>query len=197
PGIPGHIPQLGQSNQPELARDLLAQAGYGGGKGFPTVDLVAPPLGSRFFTRLGDRLVEVWREELGITVRWDGNLSFEAYKLRVEQDEPCLLAWGWIADYPDPDNFLSAMIKTTRDWHNSEYEQLIDEARRLTDQQARLSLYRRAEEILSDQAVVVPLLYSRKHFLAQPWVKEFPTSAKDDRYWKDIVVEREMLEGFL
>ncbi|HJS29400.1 MAG TPA: hypothetical protein VJ768_07250 [Anaerolineales bacterium] len=46
------------------------------------------------------------------------------------------------------------------------------------------------DRILIEEAVVIPLLYARQHFLVQPWVKQFPVSPMGDRYWEDIVIDR-------
>ena len=42
PGIPGHEPGTGLPYAPEMARQLLAEAGFPGGRGFPAVDMTIP-----------------------------------------------------------------------------------------------------------------------------------------------------------
>jgi ABC-type oligopeptide transport system substrate-binding subunit len=51
------------------------------------------------------------------------------------------------------------------------------------DQGQRMELYRRADRILIDEAVIAPLLYGRFHFLVKPWVKRYPGP------WKDVIIE--------
>ena len=100
------------------------------------------------------------------------------------------LLQAWVADYPDPDNFLRVnSIRGETGWQNQAYDRLIEEARQLTDQGERMRLYQAADRILVEEAVVVPLLYFRSHMLLKPWVKRYPTSADSQWIWKDVIIE--------
>jgi ABC-type oligopeptide transport system substrate-binding subunit len=98
------------------------------------------------------------------------------------------MAWG--ADFPDPDNFLRlAEFRTTSGWRNETYERLVQQARELMDQTGRLTLYRQAEDILVEEAPIIPLHYGRSSRLIKPWVRRFPTSPLKSWYFKDVVIE--------
>ena len=66
---------------------------------------------------------------------------------------------------------------------------LMEEARRVTDQGARIPLYQQADRILMAEAAIMPLAYSRSHLLVKPWVSKFPACAIKNWFWKDVVVE--------
>ncbi|NIV21458.1 MAG: hypothetical protein GWN54_12980, partial [Gammaproteobacteria bacterium] len=66
PGMPAHSPGIGLPYSPERARDLLAEAGYPGGRGFPIVDFVTAT-GNH---ALGKHLHTQWQENLGVELHW-------------------------------------------------------------------------------------------------------------------------------
>ena len=95
-----------------------------------------------------------------------------------------------MADYPDPDNFLRVGLATLpTGWRNPAYEELVEKARRLTDQRQRMRLYSQADRILVDEAAVGPLFYARNTLMIQPWVRRFPMAARGGWFWKDVVIE--------
>jgi ABC-type oligopeptide transport system substrate-binding subunit/class 3 adenylate cyclase/ribosomal protein L40E len=179
PGVPGHSPGIGLPCNPERSRQLLADAGYPGGRGFPNVEAVR--YGGDV---LGDYLQRQWRENLGIEITWQ-TIEFTAFLDGLLTGEPAHI-WisRWIADYADPDSFLrTCPIQLRSRWRNEAYHRLVERGRRMMDQEQRTDLYRRADRILMEEAVIAPLLYGRLHFLVKPWVKRYPGP------WKDVIIE--------
>jgi ABC-type transport system substrate-binding protein/transcriptional regulator with XRE-family HTH domain/tetratricopeptide (TPR) repeat protein len=180
PGMPGHVADVGARHDPAEARRLLADAGADRG---PELTLIGSPR--------WQHLVDSWRA-VGMPSRlrdaepkdWDA--AWETL------DGPRALVGGWWADYPDPDNFLRVCVGLNLpEWHHDRYEALIARAARTTDQPARLALYREAEHVLADEAVLLPLVYGWQHLLLRPEVRRYPTVAvKHPGFWKDVVVER-------
>ncbi|MGD2148807.1 MAG: hypothetical protein PVH41_19095 [Anaerolineae bacterium] len=130
-----------------------------------------------------------WRANLGIEVEWEV-VPWAEFSERLGRELPhvCPLVWG--ADYPDPDNFLRVALKRqTNHWGNPTYDGLVERARRLTDQDERMKLYRQADRMLMEEAVVMPLAYWREHKLVKPSVSRFPTSPAREHFWKDVVIE--------
>jgi oligopeptide transport system substrate-binding protein len=113
------------------------------------------------------------------------------HQIRIKQNPPHITLASWFADYADPDNFLRVDVHLdVPGWRNAAYERLLDHARQMTDQAARLSLYQEADRLLMDEAVLVPLLYSRHHILLKPWIRHFTIPAiKNPGFWKDFVIE--------
>jgi ABC-type oligopeptide transport system substrate-binding subunit/DNA-binding SARP family transcriptional activator len=185
PGIPGHSVGIGLPYDPEQARRLLAEAGYPDGRGFPDVD--SPT--RRAVLPHPEYLQTQWWENLGIEITWDV-MEWAIYLEKLEEP-PHMFLMGWLADYHDPDNFLRVGLWRERvRWQNEGYDRLVEEARRVTDQGARMQLYRQAERILVEEAAIIPLYYGRQHLLVKPWVSKFlPTSAAGRPRWKDVVIE--------
>ena len=184
PGMPGFSPGIGLPYDPDQASRLLSNAGFPGGRGFPAVSALAAQ------TRLPyiEYLSTAWRELLGVNIRWD--LLDSAPEHRLREESPDIFAWGWLADYPDPDSFLrTSTIPAYIGWRNETCELLVEQARRIMDHKKRMSLYAQAERILAEEARIMPLTYGASHLLVKPWVRHYPASALDTQSWKDVILE--------
>ena len=182
PEMPGHSPGIGLPYDPAQARRLLAEAGYPNGRGFPVVEA----LPSEFGAPQIDFLRQQWRDNLGIEVT-SVTLDFRSLLETLDNSPPAMFIMGWTADYPDPDNFLRVGLKRTRSWwQNETFERLIRQAKRLTDQSARIELYRQADRILVQEAAIMPLVYGRDHWLRKPWVTVLVRNSSNPS--KDIII---------
>jgi ABC-type oligopeptide transport system substrate-binding subunit len=190
PDMPGHSAGIGLVYDPERARQLLAQAGYpeGEGRSFPVVNLLCPahrPLPAQACEHLRAQ----WQQNLGIEVTWEA-IEFGALSDRLNQAPPSMFYFGWVADYPDPDDLLRVcQARLHSRWQNEIYEELVEEARRVTDQTERMRLYRQADRLLVEEAAIIPLAYGRWHFLVKPWVRKFTTSPGKSVSWKNVIIE--------
>jgi ABC-type oligopeptide transport system substrate-binding subunit len=110
---------------------------------------------------------------------------------RLSADRPPALINAWWADYADPDNFLRVCVQMIAPhWRNKSFEGLLEQARRISDQKERLKLYQQADRLLTEEAVLVPLVYSQLHMMLKPWVRNFPTTAiKNPGFLKDVIIE--------
>lgn len=187
PGMPGHSAEIGWPYDPEAARHLLAEAGYPGGAGFPPIDMPA----IRGWEPSAEYLAAQWCENLGVEITW-ATMHYLDHVDRLEQDFPHLYLRGWLADYPDPDNFLRLAVSGIRGytgWHNQTYDRLVGEAKRVMDQEGRMKLYRRADELLVEEAAIMPLLYGRANLLVKPWVRNYLVPPIGAAPWKHVIIE--------
>jgi ABC-type oligopeptide transport system substrate-binding subunit len=183
-GAPGHSAGIALPNAPDRARQLLAQAGYPGGRGLPALDALI------FRAHAPEDLASQWREALGTRLRWQNATDWTTFRERLETERPHLFGLLWVAVHADPDYLLRACpaLRWTG-WRNTTYERLVEQARRVADQKERIGLYRKADTLLVQEAAVMPIGYTRLHLLAKPWVSRFPTSAIRRWFWKDVVLE--------
>ena len=187
PGMPGHSPGIGLPYDPEGARHLLAEAGYPGGRGFPVLESLASHWPWVVLTV--EYLQAQWRENLEVEITWK---QMELGRLldRLSRETPHMWLMGWIADYPDPDNFLRVSTwRFNTGWQSEAYDGLVEGARRALDQGKRMRMYQQADRILVEEAPILPLFYSRLHLLVKPWVKKFPVSPLKWWFWKDVIIE--------
>jgi ABC-type oligopeptide transport system substrate-binding subunit len=50
-------------------------------------------------------------------------------------------------------------------------------------------MYGQADQILVEEAVVIPLTYMGSHMLVKPWVRRFPAAVLNEWLWKDFAIE--------
>ncbi len=184
PGMAGHSPEIALPYDPDWARKLLTKAGYPGGRGFPIVEALA----SRSNVPLNEYLQAQWRENLAIKIEWQSK-KLGVFLDRLNRDPPHIFRTAWVADYADPVCFLraSSVQQFTR-WRNPAYEKLVTRARQVMDQCKRMHLYQQADRILVQDAAVLPLTYFRLNLLIKPWVRTYPISPIDRRYYKDVII---------
>ncbi len=83
---------------------------------------------------------------------------------------------GWIADYPDPHNFLDVLFRCGSNQNHSHYcnpevDKMLDEAAREQDNAKRERIYRQVEQIIVNEAPWVPLFFEVEYWLVKPYVK--------------------------
>ena len=113
----------------EKARQLLAEAGYPNGEGFPTVTYLYNT--SDAHKAVGEALQQMWQEKLGVTVQLQ-NQEWNAFLETRKKGEYQIARNGWIADYNDPCSFLDMWYtgggNNDAQYSNPEYDAMIDAA---------------------------------------------------------------------
>jgi oligopeptide transport system substrate-binding protein len=184
PGMPGYSPGIGLGYDPEQARQLLAAAGYPGGRGFPGIDALTA---SQMKPGAG-HLARKWQENLGIQIEWHISKDWAGLIDRWEEQAPQMHMAGWSASYPDPHSYLGEWLDP-HEWRNEVYEGLLERAGRVMDQGQRIGLYQEADRVLMEEAPIMPLLHVPRIVLVKPWVKKYPMAGIKTWLWKDMVLE--------
>ena len=182
PSMPGHDPALsGYAFDRERARRLLAEAGFPGGRGLPPLTLHYNT--SDLHKRIAE-LVQAQLREVGVQIRL-ASLDWAAYIKLVDDGGTQWHRMGWIADYPDPENFLTVLFHS-RNWgapgntsryRNPAVDRLLDEADTLPLGPARLAKYRDAERQIVEDAAWLFLYHYTSRLLQKPHVRGFERSA--------------------
>jgi len=187
PGMPGHSPGISRLYDPERAHQLLAEAGYPRGRGFPVLDAFA--WDSPRVLPIIEYLQAQWLEDLEVEITWK-KMEWERLLNLLSRETPHMRYIGWAAGYPDPDYFLRiGWWRLKFGWRSEAYDRLVEGARRAMDQEERMRMYQQADQILVEEAPILPLFYARLHLLLKPWVRKYPTSPMKLWFWKDVVIE--------
>ena len=153
----------------EKARQLLAEAGYPNGEGFPTVTYLYNT--SDAHKAVGEALQQMWQEELGVTVQLQ-NQEWNAFLETRKKGEYQIARNGWIADYNDPCSFLDMWLtgggNNDAQYSNPEYDAMIDAAKATSDPAERMSYFHKAEDIIigQDWALGPIYFYTQKYMMA-------------------------------
>ncbi len=157
PGIPGRSDtDFVPGYDPARARQLLADAGYRGGAGFPATTLMtsAGPF--------DEAIVDDLKRELGISLTFE--TMGDGYFDRLATDPPQMWTLGWVADYPGRNDFLGVLLGTGASanygrWSSSAFDAAIAAAGAATDPAAISAAFDKAEAVVRDEAPVVPVAY--------------------------------------
>ena len=155
----------GLGYDPALARQLLAEAGYPGGRGFPRVEYLfnAPVGGEKIHENVAVELQQMWRDQLG--VRMDlRQVEAKTFWGMQSQLEYQISRSSWIGDYNDANTFLGMFTSNDGNnrtgWKNPGYDSLVEKANEQTDLKEREKLFQQAETILvRDEAPIIPLYF--------------------------------------
>jgi peptide/nickel transport system substrate-binding protein len=177
-GLPSFDPTKvkGYIYNPDLARKLIREAGFSS-QNMPVIKLQTIPIYSEIASYVARQL-----EEIGFKIQVDVVQKSLLLELTSNSKTP-FFRGSWIADYPDAENYLSVFYSKnpappnyTR-YNNPQFDALFEKAIAETNDSIRYQLYRQADQVMIDDAPVVPLWYDVVVHLVQPNVKNFPANA--------------------
>jgi oligopeptide transport system substrate-binding protein len=152
----------------QKAKDLLAEAGYPNGEGFPTIKYSTNDSG--YHKVVAQYLQQAWKE-LGITVdvevvEW---ASFTPLRRAGDYESS---RDGWVFDYNDASNMLDVMVSTNGNnnakYNNPEFDALMDKAAAESDAKTRSGYLHQAEDVLMADAGIIPVAYYNEFYLQSP-----------------------------
>lgn len=181
PGIPGYDPSaVSPPYDPAEARRLLAASRYGGPGGLPPVVYTSSGLDELDASLAA--AIEMWRRELGVSVSVR-LLPTGDYYAHLPEEVDNLFNFGWIADYPDPENILDVLFHSGAannigGYRNPQVDSLLEQARTEKDLASRMDLYRQAQGLLLQDAAAIPLGHGVNYVLVKPYVLDYALTAQ-------------------
>ncbi|RLQ23380.1 peptide ABC transporter substrate-binding protein [Seongchinamella sediminis] len=181
PDTLGYYPPKLFDYDPEQARQLLADAGYPNGEGWPGLELIYNT--SESHRKIAVALQQMWKDVLNIPVTI-ANQEWKVYLDSVTQMNFQIARRGWIGDYVDPNNFLDLYLtdggNNNTGFSDPRYDEMILQlAPQAKTQEERYRIFHEAETLLMEQMPILPIYtYTSKHLIHHS-VKGLPSNLMD------------------
>jgi oligopeptide transport system substrate-binding protein len=198
PGTLGYQPPQLFSHNPEQARQLLAEAGFPNGAGWPALELIYNT--SESHRKIAVAVQQMWKDVLNIEVTL-ANQEWKVYLDSVSEMNFDIARRGWIGDYVDPNNFLDMYItgggNNNTGFADPVYDEMIlRRAPQAATEEERFAIFHEAEARLMEQMPIIPIYtYASKH-LVHPSVRGLPSNLMDFVNWKTVYLEDVPLTEF-
>jgi oligopeptide transport system substrate-binding protein len=197
PGMGDYQPLDKMQYDPERARQLLAEAGYPNGKGFPKFTIHFNTLESH--RAIAEAIQQMWKEELNIDVGLE-NQEWKVYLDTQNNKNYDISRSAWIGDFMDPVTFLSMWTtgngNNNTNWGNPKYDAFIEQAARTGDPKARLEILHQAEDLFLSEAPIVLVYWYTNAYLLQPSVQNWNSLVLGNHNYKyiDLKAEQEPIK---
>ena len=154
----------------EEAKQLMADAGYPNGEGFPTIEYSANDAG--YHIPVAEYVQQAWGE-LGITVNIN-KVEWASFLPMRRAGDYDVSRNGWVMDYNDPSNMIELFATTNGNndgkYSNPEFDAAI-EASKVADKSVHFQKLHEAEDILMEDAGAIPVAYYTDFWLQSPSLK--------------------------
>jgi len=159
------------------ARQLLAEAGYPNGKGLPTIKLLTVPIYADLASYIANEL-----QQIGINIEVE-TIQKSLLLEQTAKSKALFYRGSWIADYPDAENYLSVFYgknpappNYTR-YENPAFDILYEKAIAEKNDSVRYKLYQQMDQLIMDDAPVVPLWYDMAIHLVHNNIEGFEANS--------------------
>lgn len=166
----------------EIARALMVKAGYPGGRDPATgrrLELTLELGAGDSETREMAEVLASFMERIGIVLN-PGYNNWPAFLKKIDQKQAQMFYLSWMADYPDPENFLQLFYGPNAtpganrcNYRDAEFDRLYEKAGTLPEGDEKAAVYARMEEIVKEDCPWLFLHHSMSVSLRHPWLLNY------------------------
>jgi len=187
-GVFAYNPNVGLDFNPSKAKKILKDIGYLQSSQLPKIQLFYNTTDDH--KMIAENIQAQLKKNLNIDIELN-NQEWKTYLQRLKTKDVELFRLGWLADYPDPDNFMNLMTSFSdnnhTNWRNKKFDQLILQAMVIPNGIKRKTLYDKAQKILLEQdVVVIPLFSGVNHILVSSRIQKYPINVMSEVLFKNI-----------
>ncbi|MEQ8197947.1 MAG: peptide ABC transporter substrate-binding protein [Clostridiaceae bacterium] len=175
----------------QKAKELLKEAGYPDGNGFPQVEYIYSA-GGQIDQAYAEALQSMWKENLGINVTIKG-IESKVYLSTLKQGNYQMGNLGWLSDFFDPGSLLEVWLSDSPNnfakYSNQQYDSLVKKGERENDPQKRSEYLHEAEKILLNDLPMIPSYYLATTYMINSNVKGVNMSPLGWMFFRGASVE--------
>ena len=204
PSAPGYDAKSieGFTFNPDRAKELLVRAGFEDAQAFPVLTVQIND-GNPTALEVAEAVQKMLADNLGITVELS-ILPRDKHYEQIELGNVNIWRDGWIADYPDPENFLklfhgklvpddsvkASYLNTVR-FNDPDFDESFERSTRERNSELRQKMLLNADSIVIDKAAVAPLYYEEWVWLVNKRVQNLSVSPMGNLDLSQVYLEKD------
>lgn len=182
------ISKVSQKERVNLAKQLLADAGYGPGKPLKVTILYNTSEGHK---KIAIAIRQMWKA-IGVETTLE-NQEWKTYLTTRHEGNFEVARAAWCGDYNEASTFLDLVRSDSEHndgkYNNPQVDRLLDEAHTMSDPNPN---YKKIEEIITEEYPILPIYHYTNVFMLKTRVKGWPhQNVENNWYSKDLYIVAE------